>query len=276
MAEAEDPGELVVNVEHLMEYVNEEKASGNTSFKAKRYSEALAAWQRCLDACAQCDGRPMRKDDLPLVLQTRALIHSNRGQAYVSMQFWRRAITELSYAINLNALPASTLAKALWRRYKARRELAKRGEMAEWALAEADLDALFAEELQEVAGPLLKEAGLGPEQLIETREELRQKKQDAEAKAADTFEERVEEAQHKGLEGMRLRFEEVTRRNGIRGNEELASELAEMISRPGGVTAQHLAAVYSIDDDDAQVMLEWVQMAFKMRQEVGYKTMSDI
>lgn len=276
MSVEEDPGELVVNVEHLMKYVDEEKAKGNAAFEAKRYSEALAAWQRCLDAISQCDGKAMKKDDVPLILQMRALIHSNRGQALVSMEFWRRAIKELSQAIEIGALPPPTLAKTLWRRYKARRELAQRGEISEWALAEADLEALLAPALQDTAGPLLAEAGLGPEQLQKTCEELLQKRQEAEANAAENFEERVEAAAHKGLEALRGRFDEMIRRNGLHGNTELASELADMISRSEGVTVQYLAAVYSIDEDDAQIMLDWIEKAFRMRQEVGYKKMEDV
>ena len=44
----------VVNVEHLMAYVDEQKAEGNAAFRrgAAGRSEALAAWQRALDACA--------------------------------------------------------------------------------------------------------------------------------------------------------------------------------------------------------------------------------
>lgn len=174
MAEAEDPGPLVVNVAHLMAYVDEQRAAGNTAFKRKQYPAALAAWQRALDACEQADGKPMMVEDVQTVLHARAILHSNRGQALIDQEWWRRAVTELDEAVRIDP----TNAKALWRRYRCHRQLKA------WALAEADLEALLAPELQAAAGPLLEGVGLGPEQLAQTREELRAKREAAEAAAA--------------------------------------------------------------------------------------------
>ena len=39
----------------------------------------------------------------------------------------------------------------------------------------------------------------------------------------------------------------------------------------GGCEASFLAAVYQIDEDDAKIMLDWVQVACQMRDEVGYQ-----
>ena len=256
----DDLGESVVNVEHLMAHVDEQRGAGNTAYKAGKHSEALAAWQAGLDALAQADGLPMRKMDVPIVLRARVTLHSNKGQCLITMQFWRRAIDELTQALTID--PSN--AKALWRRYKAHSKL------KQWAEAEADLDALLAPELQEAADPLLADAGLGPTQLAETREELRQKRLAAEALAAETFEERAEEAAAKGIKALREQFEEVTRRNGLHGNTELAGELADMISRPGGVSVSHVANTYQLDDDDAEVLMRWAQAACRMRDELGY------
>ena len=41
-------GPLVVNVEHLMAYVDEQREAGNAAYKAGRHSDALAAWQNGL------------------------------------------------------------------------------------------------------------------------------------------------------------------------------------------------------------------------------------
>ena len=49
-----------------------------------------------------------------------------------------------------------------------------------------------------------------------------------------------------------------------------------MITRPGGVTASHVAATYQIDDDDAEVLMQWTQTACKMRDEIGYNSMDAI
>ena len=60
--------------------------------------QALAAWQRALDACEQADGKPMRVADVQTVLHVRSVLHSNRGQALIEQEWWRRAVKELSEA----------------------------------------------------------------------------------------------------------------------------------------------------------------------------------
>ena len=255
-----------MNVEHMMAFVDEQRNEGNSFYKKGKHSEALAAWQSGLDAIAQAEDKPIARKDVEILLRARSTLHSNRGQALMTMQFWRRAITDLDSAVKLD--PAN--AKALWRRYKCHREL------KHWAEAEADLEALLKPELQQAAGPLLEAAGLTAATLVSTREELQQKRQAAEAEAEATFDDRLEEAAHKGLEQMRERFEEVTKRNGLHGNAELSGELAEMIMRPGGVDASFVANVYQIDDDDAQILIDWISKAVQMRDEVGYETMDAI
>ena len=265
----------VVNVEHLMEYVDEQKAEGNAAFRrgAAGRSEALAAWQRALDACAQCDGKPMRREDIAVVLAARSVLHSNRGQALIDGEWWHRAVKELDHAVRID--PSN--AKALWRRYRCQKHLKK------WAEAEADLEALQAPQLQAAAGPLLASAGLGPEELARTRAELKAKREAADAEAEETYEERYEEAAHKGIEALRERFEEVTKENGLHGNKEFAAEIAEMLTRDGDEnaharTTQHLANVYQLDEDDAAIIMEWLQKAKLMSDELhsGGNTFDDI
>ena len=102
--ETEQVDVAVVNVEHLMAYVD---------------SQALEAWQRGLDALAQADGKPMRAVDVPVVQRATVTLHSNRGQALLSMQFWRRAIHDLDEALKIDAWNA----KALWRRHQCHKAL---------------------------------------------------------------------------------------------------------------------------------------------------------
>lgn len=263
---AEDESTAVVNVGHLMAYVDEQREDGNAAFKKKDFSEALRAWQRGLDALAQCEGKPMRTADVPTVLKARTTLHSNKGQALISMEFWRRAITELTAAVTIDA----SNAKALWRRYKAHEAL------KQWAEAEADLEALLKPELQEGAGPLLAAAKLGPSQLSALRETLKERRAAADAEAEETLEDRMEEATAKGVAELRERFEEITQRYGLHGNKDLAAELAEMITRPEGVTPQFVAAVYQLDDDDAEVLLEWTRKACAMRDMLGYRTLDQV
>ena len=143
-----------VNTEHLMAFVDEARGEGNQAYKAGKLSEALNAWQRGLDAIGQVidkDGQvklPIAKRDVEVVLRARSTLHSNRGQALMSKEFWRRAIVDLSEAVKVDRLNA----KALWRRYRCHRAL------RHWAEAEADLEALLDSELQEAAAPLLAEA----------------------------------------------------------------------------------------------------------------------
>ena len=93
--------------------------------------------------------------------------------------------------------------------------------------------------------------------------------------AASDAANRAEQAAAKGVEELRYQFEMVTRRNGLRGDE-LSSELADMITRPEGMTAQLLAATYQIDDDDAAVLLKWARAACQMRDELGYQGLDAI
>ena len=49
----------------------------------------------------------------------------------------------------------------------------------------------------------------------------------------------MEDAASAGIIALRERFEEVTKRNGLHGNTELAGEIAEMVTRPGGVSVTY-------------------------------------
>ena len=69
-----------------------------------------------LTVTVQAEGLPMASDDVVIVLRARSVLHSNRGQALMSLQFWRRAIKDLSEALEVDPLNG----KALWRRYKVR------------------------------------------------------------------------------------------------------------------------------------------------------------
>ena len=243
----EGEGELVVNVEHLMAYVNEQKEEGNVAYKAGKTTAALEAWQRGLDAMGQAEGRPMRRDDVQLVLLMRSVLHNNRGQALMRAEFWRRAILEFDEAVRID--PANV--KALWRRHRAHRALKA------WAEALADAETLLSDDMRERAGPVLEQMGLTPAKLRAARDEIAVARAEADRVAEETFDDRAEEAAAKGLHELRGKFEEVTRRCGLHGNAALAEEITELITRPGGATAAYVAAVYQIDEDDAQARATW-------------------
>ena len=52
--------------------------------------------------------------------------------------------------------------------------------------------------------------------------------------------ERAEDAAAKGLAELRAQFQDVTRRNGLHGDAELATELADMMTRPVHAVQQAL------------------------------------
>ena len=131
----------------------------------------------------------MRTADVATVLRARTILHSNRGQALISMQFWRRAVQELTAALEIE--PAN--AKALWRRYKANEALKA------WGAAAADVEALLAPELLDVAAPLLAAAGLTVERLRHTCTQLHEQHLEAERAASESLVERAEDAAAKGL-----------------------------------------------------------------------------
>jgi len=75
----------------------------------------------------------------------------------------------------------------------------------------------------------------------------------------------------------------VTKENGLHGNKEFAAEIAEMLTRDGDEnaharTTQHLANVYQLDEDDAAIIMEWLQKAKLMSDELhsGGNTFDDI
>lgn len=261
-----DAGTLVVNCEHLMKYVDANREEGNAAYKAGRHSDALAAWQRGLDALAQAEGKPMRQVDVVTVQRAVVTLHSNRGQALLTMQFWRRGAAELSEALKIDAANA----KARWRRYKCYKAL------KEWPEAEADLDALLAMEEGTEGAQQLSEAALSRAKLEEERAAIQAQRAEEARIAEETLDDRMEDAAHKSIEAMRLRFEEVTRRNGLHGNTELATELADMITRPGGVSVSHIANTYQIDDDDADILMQWAMKACEIRDTIGYQSMDAI
>ncbi|CAD7928534.1 unnamed protein product [Amoebophrya sp. A120] len=87
-----------------------------------------------------------------------------------------------------------------------------------------------------------------------------------------TFEERVENAQFAGLKELKEQFEEVVERTGLKRNEKLAEELADYIQQQGSggkLSAASLAAIYSIDEDDAHVLLQWIQTQTKIHSMLG-------
>ena len=118
--------------------------------------------------------------------------------------------------------------------------------------------------------------GLLGAQLETERDAMHEKRLEEVRVLAATYEERMENTAAKSIEDLRLQFEEVTKRNGLHGNSELAGELAEMITRPGGVSLQLVANTYQLDDDDAAVLLSWAQKACAMRDEIGYQSMNAI
>lgn len=99
--------------------------------------------------------------------------------------------------------------------------------------------------------------------LDEWKKKLQQKK----AARDETFEDRLEDSAAAGLKELRERFEEVCARNGLKQNDEKAGELADLIQREGeSISAERLAAIFQLDEDDADVMLAWIEKGIRIHQ----------
>lgn len=62
------------------------------------------------------------------------------------------------------------------------------------------------------------------------------------------------------MKELKEKFEEVVQRNELKKNEELATEIADLIMRKGGkITAERVDNIYQIDEDDANILLKWIE-----------------
>lgn len=250
VANPDDAGE-VVNCDKLMEYVNEMRGGGSQLIKEKNFAEALVVYQQGLDAIAQCDGLPMLTSDVQRVCEAKSILHSNRAQVLMFQELHRRAVEDCSAAITVD--PNNVKA---WHRRATCYE--KIGEMK-----------LAMDDVSHLLEPSVLAAGadsLQKESLEAWLARLRGKHE----ALAETFEDRVDAAQDRGIIELREQFEEVIARNKLKGNDEIAAEMADLIDRHGGkMSAEMLAAVYSIDEDDADIMLRWMEKAALMQGELA-------
>merc|ERR1712046_513079 len=108
----DDSDQAVVNVGHLMNFVDSCREEGNAAFKSRNYTAALKSYLDGLDAIRQTEGLPMAGDDVYTVIHARSLLHGNRGQVMIKQERWHAAVVELNEAIRINP----NNAKAVWRR----------------------------------------------------------------------------------------------------------------------------------------------------------------
>lgn len=242
---------MVVNVDHLMSYVEEMREAGSKLIKEQNLKDALTVYQQGIDAIEQTEELPMAADDVVTVVQSRSILHSNRAQIFLMQELFQRAIKECDEACTVDP----NNAKAFFRRATAFEKT------KEWAKAVADVKHLQGKEI------LGRNADfLNLEQLKSWQEKLEVKLKEYD----EDFDERMEEAGAKNLKELREQFDEVIQKNNLKSNEEIASEIADMIQRDGGkMTAEKLAAVYQLDEDDADIMLRWLQKSVEIHKILG-------
>ena len=290
MSEAVNTEHLMAYVDEVRGEGNQAYKAGKLSEALSAWQRGLDAIAQVIDKDGQVK-LPIAKKDVEVVLRARSTLHGNRGQALMSKELWRRAIVDLSEALKVDRLNAKALwrryrchrALRHWAEAEADLEGLLDSELQEAAaplLADAKMtpekvkpmpvSRLHTFHTMRARAPQLAEfprAAIFPRavmtaplqsapssaQLAETRAELQELRRKAEKEAEETLEERMEEAAHKGLEELRTRFEEVTARNGLRNNQELSAELAEMITRPGAQYEGRRCAVCMVPCVSAQV-----------------------
>lgn len=78
-----DPeGEKVVNLDHLMEYVNEMQNAGTELLTARDYKTSLQVLDQGIGAIAQCEGLPICRDDVPIIVMAKSKLYSTKGAVY--------------------------------------------------------------------------------------------------------------------------------------------------------------------------------------------------
>lgn len=241
----------VVNVDHLLAYVTEMREAGAKLVKDAEYKDALTVYQQGIDAIAQTEELPMHRDDVVLVVQARSTLHSNRAQIFLLQELYRRAIEECDEAVEIDV----NNAKGLYRRATAHEKV------KEWHKALADVKAMQDKDMLN-----RNKEFLNPDSLQEWQAKLEQQCAEYDL----DFDDRMEDAGARNLKELREQFEEVVKNNKLKGNDEIAAEMAEMIERDGGrVTAEKLAAVYQLDEDDADVMLRWLEKSIEIHKVLG-------
>lgn len=242
---------MTVNVDHLLAYVDEMREAGSKLIKEDNLKDALTVYQQGIGAIEQTEELPMAGDDVVKVVQARSILHSNRAQIFMLQELYRRAIDECNEACKIDI----NNAKGLYRRATAYEKI------KEWAKAIEDVKLLQGREMLSRNSEFLN-----AEQLKTWQKKLEEKL----AEHDDTFEDRVEDAAARNLKDLREQFEEIVQKNGLKKNEEIAAEIADMIQRDGGtMTAEKLSAVYQIDEDDADVMLRWLQKSVEIHTILG-------
>lgn len=249
VAEFEDG--MVVNTTHLMQYIDEMREAGSKLIKEENYKDALTVYQQGIDAIAQTEELPMASDDVVQVVQARSILHSNRAQVFMIQELYRRAIEECNEACTIDI----NNAKGLYRRATAYEKV------KEYTKAIEDVKLLQGKEMLGRNTDFLN-----AEQLKKWQEKLETLQKEID----ETFDDRVEDAAARNLKDLREQFEEIVQKNGLKSNEEMATEIADMIQRDGGkMTAEKLGAVYQIDEDDADIILRWLEKAVEIHKILG-------
>eukprot|EP00397_Hematodinium_sp_SG-2012_P057676 GEMP01072327.1.p1 GENE.GEMP01072327.1~~GEMP01072327.1.p1 ORF type:complete len:263 (+),score=81.77 GEMP01072327.1:77-865(+) len=231
----------VVNCEKLMNWVTEHKNLGAEHYKKREYAKAVEFYEIAITAIDQTDGLPMDYEDVATVIQAKSQLLSNIANAYYQQALYQRCIDSATLAIardpnnNKGNFWRAKGYEALKEYLKAIEDVKKLGELTS-NLTDADREEWIA------------------------RLEKKQKAYD------ETFDERVEDAENRGIEAQREMFNEVVNRYGLQ-NDVMADEIGEYCTRKNP-TAAGLAAIYQMEEDDAATLMRWVNTAAALNKEL--------
>jgi len=297
----------VVNVDKLMEYIDEMFKGAEELLADGSYKDALVVHSQSIAAIESLEGLPLAADDIPRVIMKRSEVHYARAEILVGQELYRRAVSDCTLSIKYDP----NNAKAYLKRIESLERLGSGENNGDCAVdIEIEKEALYKTdgiardnespdirdkemEADEKAAKLpvtnlgwairdcdtlMGKSMMNRNPDLLKKDELERKKlllQAREKEYEDDFEQRVEEAQNKSIVLLREQFAEVIARNKLnKGQDEIAAEMAEYITRPDpktgetrkNIDASTLGNIYNIDEDDAKIMLEWITKAIAMQQ----------
>lgn len=243
-------GQGVCNPENLLQGALEAKEEGNALLKAKKYAEASQKYEFGVEILDKADGYPMYASDVTKVINAKVVLFANAAQAYLNQELYRRAEEAATKCLDLGA----SNPKALYRRALARRALKK--------LPDALKDVAALEELgPEVHSMDARELSLLKEDLERRKAEEDKRNEEEEEEADDDDKQLVE---------MKAAFDRVVEQYGL-NDEETAEELSRYLTTAARgertVTVADCARRWGMDEEDALVLLAWIEKGVKFKEE---------
>lgn len=241
-----DPDQVqVVDGLPLIEDATKLKDSANGLVKQKKYPEAIHMYELGIERLDTADGHPMMRDEVEQIVKLKSVLYGNVAQCLLSQELYRRAITAVNSALELD----EENVKNLYRRSQAREAL------KEWKSALED-----SEKLQALGG-----GSLSKEALDARLEKLRCKLQAEEEEKAREAAESDDDGDI-DLVALKDKFDAVVEKYDLKDGE-AAGELADWLtSGEWNITVKKVADRWHMEYADAASFLAWISkgLEFKM------------